>query len=89
MSKLKELMVNLRFARNLRIAKKKWSKVVASSPYYSMTKRERRSFIKEVLREIGYKRIRLIEKRPVQSEENKVIAYSGEIQTITKGDQNA
>ena len=48
--------------RNLRNAKRRWAKVVASSVYNDMRPRERRQLMKQTLRDIGYKRIRLIER---------------------------
>jgi len=48
-------------------AKRRFVEIVAASPFNRMTRRERRQYFKELLREVGYKEIRIQERKRLDS----------------------
>ena len=62
---LKKMIAGYKFHHNLKIARKKFHKAITSSIYNHMGKHDRRQLLKELLRGIGYKHIRMIERHNV------------------------
>ena len=68
---IKKMLAIYKFHHNLKIARKKFFKAVTSSVYNNMTKHDRRQILKELLRGIGYKHIRMIERNNVMGKNQK------------------
>ena len=68
---IKKMLAIYKFHHNLKIARKKFFKAITSSIYNDMGKHDRRQLLKELLRGIGYKHIRMIERNNVMGKNQK------------------